>query len=257
MDNLGVLPAGSLGVGLANTDAEVQAVQSLRYQVFYEEMGATPTAEMALRGQDFDVFDPVADHLLVVDYDLDPPHGRVVGCYRMLRREPMTRIGRFYSASEYDISPVLDFSGNIMELGRSCVAPTHRNRATMQMLWRGLAAYVRRHDVSLLFGCASLYGTDPTVLAPQLSYLYHRHLAPGELRVRALPELHQPMDLLPPEDLDSRSVLVSLPPLIKGYLNVGGFFGDGAVIDRQFNTTDVFVIVALDRLEKKYRRHFF
>lgn len=256
MNILGDLRSGSLDVVLARTDEEVQAALSLRYRVFYEEMGAKPSPEMAARRQDFDAFDPVADHLLVIDHDLGTGPAGVVGCYRLLRKQAMERVGRFYSADEYDLTPILSYDGNVMELGRSCVDSSHRNRPTMQMLWRGITAYVNHYDIALMFGCASLPGTDLDSLAPQLSYLYQYHLAPECLRVQARPERFLKMDLLPRHDLNERRIVASLPPLVKGYLRLGGFFGDGAVVDQQFNTTDVFVIVKTDLIGEKYIKHY-
>lgn len=256
MGSLGDLWAGDLEVTLAESTADVDAALSLRFRVFYEEMGARPSPEMAGRRQDFDAFDPVADHLLVLDHSRSDRMDRVVGCYRLMRRDHAEKAGRFYTADEFDIAPILSAGRNVMELGRSCVDASHRNRATMQLLWRGIAAYVYRYDIDLMFGCASLPGTDPDVLAPQLSYLHHFHLAPEEMRPRALPDRYSPMNLMPPDRIDARRVMGALPPLVKGYMRLGGFFGDGAVVDHQFNTTDVCVIVKTDLVGEKYHRHY-
>jgi len=146
--------------------------------------------------------------------------------------------------------------GALMELGRSCVHADYRDRATMQLLWRGVAEYVNAHDIKLMFGCASLPGTDPDALAVQLSYLYHHHMAPEALRASALPERFTEMCRLPKDKIEPRRALASLPPLLKGYLRVGGFVGDGAVIDYQFNTTDVCIIVKTDLIAGRYTRHY-
>jgi putative hemolysin len=180
----------------------------------------------------------------------------VVGTYRLIQREASERIGRFYSADEYNITPILAFRGRMMELGRSCVDAAYRTRSVMQLLWRGIAAYVFKHQIDLMFGCASLPGTDPDALATELTYLYHNHLAPPALRPRALPERYVEMRRVDPETLDVRRAVMLLPPLIKGYLRLGGFVGDGAVIDRQFNTTDVAVVVKTDLVTDKYYRHY-
>jgi putative hemolysin len=252
----GELRGGNLGVRIAATDAEVDAVQALRFRVFYDEMGAVPCAEAARTQRDRDEFDAVADHLLVVDHAIGAGPEGVVGTYRLIRQPAAARIGRFYSADEYDIAPVIAFPGNVMELGRSCVAADYRGRAAMQLLWRGIAAYVFLHRIDLMFGCASLPGTDPDAIAVELTYLYHNHLAPPALRPRALPERYVDMRRVDPAKLDRRRVLAALPPLIKGYLRLGGFVGDGAVIDRQFNTTDVAVVVKTDLVTDKYYRHY-
>ncbi len=250
------LRAGNLGVRIATTAAEMDAVQALRFRVFYQEMGARPDATTAATRRDRDAFDTVANHLLVVDHAIGAGAEGVVGTYRLIQREAAAKLGRFYSAGEYDITPIMNFPGRILELGRSCVDAAYRNRAVMQLLWRGIAAYVFHYQIDLMFGCASLQGTDPEALAADLTYLHHNHLAPPALRPRALPHRYVEMRRMPADRLDNRRVLAQLPPLIKGYLRLGGFVGEGAVIDEQFNTTDVAVVVKTDLVTDKYYRHY-
>jgi L-ornithine Nalpha-acyltransferase len=250
------LRGGNLGVRIANSAAEIDAVQALRYRVFYQEMGAEADEATAASLRDRDAFDAVADHLLVVDHAIgDGPEG-VVGTYRLIQREAAAQLGRFYSADEYDITPIMNFPGRILELGRSCVDSAYRSRVAMQLLWRGIAAYVFHYQIDLMFGCASLHGTDLDALAADLTYLYHNHLAPPAVRPRALPDRYVEMRRMPHSQIDPKRVQAQLPPLIKGYLRLGGFIGDGAVIDRQFNTTDVAVVVKTDLVTDKYYRHY-
>ena len=253
---IGELRAGNLGVRLARTPAEIDKVQALRFRVFYQEMGASPDPQTAATRRDRDAFDGVADHLLVVDHAIGSGPEGIVGTYRMIQRDGAARLGRFYSADEYDIARVVNFPGRVLELGRSCVDGAYRGRAAMQLLWRGIAAYVFYHQIDLMFGCASLPGTDPDALAVELTYLYQNHLAPPALRPRALPHRYIDMRRMDPDAIDPRRALGQLPPLIKGYLRLGGFVGDGAVIDPQFNTTDVAVVVKTDLVTDKYYRHY-
>lgn len=250
------IEAGELIARLAETEADIDAAQALRYRVFYDEMGAVPSAENLARQRDFDEFDSVCDHLLVISKERPDLPGGVVGTYRLLRRSVAESHDGFYTTGEYEISPLLTVDGEILELGRSCVDIDHRGRSTMQLLWQAIAAYVHIHDIRLMFGCASMPGADPEELSEALSYLYHCHLAPEAFRPRALPSRHVDMNMLPREALDERKALKALPPLIKGYLRVGGFVGDGAVVDPQFNTTDVSVIVKTDLITEKYTRHY-
>ena len=244
------ISADGIEVRLAASRAEVAAAQRIRYRVFYEEMGAKPTAAMQALEMDYDVYDEVCDHLLVL------AEGEVVGTYRLIRRHAAKAIGRFYSAGEFDLSAFIDTPGEILELGRSCVDARWRHRGTLQMLWQGLAAYMVENRIQVLFGCGSLPGTHPETLAPQLAYLRDNHLAPPELCARALP--HQ--DRIDFADItaawDARRVLASLPPLLKGYLRLGGMIGDGAVIDHQFNTTDVLVVVNTADIAGRYVKRF-
>jgi putative hemolysin len=246
--------SGPLQVRLAETTADIEAAQALRYRIFYERLGARPLPEMAWRRRDVDQFDTDCDHLLVLD------HGRgtnsVVGTYRLIRRDMAARLGGFYSAKEFDISPVVLHPGEILELGRSCVDPAYRNRSAMQLLWSGIAAYVFHYDVVLMFGCASLPGTNADALSMPLSYLHRYHLAPPALRPRALADRYVEMCRLRPCAIDASRGMAALPPLIKGYLRLGGFVGDGAVVDEQFNTIDVCIVVKTDLVTEKYSRHY-
>jgi putative hemolysin len=211
---------------------------------------------MAARRRDFDAFDTVCDHLLVLDRRRgDGPEG-IVGTYRLIRRSAAAKMGRFYSSAEYDIQPMIDYPGEVLELGRSCIEKDARNTATMQMLWRGIALYAYHYNIQVMFGCASMPGTDPSQHSQALSYLYHHHLAPPEIRVRALASRYVKMDVLEPGSYDTRKAMARVPPLIKGYLRLGGFVGDGAVIDSQFNTTDVFITVKTELVTEKYIRHY-
>lgn len=253
----------ALEVRLAESADEIDAAQALRFRVFYDEMNARPTPEMLARKRDFDPFDEVADHLLVINHDSADANDAVVGTYRLVRREAARRIGRFYTEDEYDISRLMAYDGEILELGRSCIAGAHRNRRTMSLLWKGLGAYIWHHDIALMFGCASLPGTDPQALAEPLAFLYHNHLAPPALRTRAVAERYVDMNMIPAAAVTTRqavsflpSDITKLPPLIKGYLRVGAFVGDGAVIDHQFNTTDVCVIVKTDLMSAQYYKQF-
>lgn len=248
--------AGDLEVRLSEDAAEVAAAQSLRYRIFYEELAAKPTPEMARERRDFDDFDRCADHLLVIDHARGHGAAGVVGTYRLIRREAAAEMGSFYTAHEYDIGPILDYPGEILELGRSCVGPDHRTGQVMQLLWRGIATYVFERDIKLMFGCASLRGVDLSDLALPLSYLYHHHLAPPALRPTALADRRSDMDRIPPQQIDVKRAVAALPPLIKGYLRLGGNVGDGAVIDYQFHTTDVCVVVKTDLVTDKYYRHY-
>ncbi len=254
--SMGELRSGNLGVRVATTPGELDAVQALRYRIFYDELGATPNAAAAASRRDRDEFDAVADHLMVVDHAIGPGPEGVVATYRMIREPAAASLGGFYSADEYDISAVTGFPGHVLELGRSCVDAAYRGRSAMQLLWRGLAAYVFLNRIDLMFGCASLSGTDPDAVATELSYLYHNHLAPVELRPRALAARYVDMRRVDPAMLDGRRALALLPPLIKGYLRLGGFVGDGAVIDHQFNTIDIAIVVKTDQVTEKYYRHY-
>ncbi|RMD86593.1 MAG: GNAT family N-acetyltransferase [Alphaproteobacteria bacterium] len=255
--------AGALEVRCARDAAEMEAAQRLRYRIFYEEMAARPTPAMRRQRRDMDAYDPLCDHLLVLDH-ARPADERVVGTYRLLREEVALRHSGFYSSQEYDLSPLMSdgfrsrmrHQGQLLELGRSCVHRDYRTNTTISLLWKGIASYLYEHNIAYLFGCASLPGTDPEPLRLPLAYLYHHHLCPPEFRVRAVPGRHVPMDRLPATAVDVRAARRALPPLIKGYLRLGCFIGDGAVVDHQFGTTDVFILLPVERVTRRYSERF-
>ncbi len=259
---------GTLEVRLARTRSDVRRAQRLRYQVFYEEMSARPSLKAKMRRRDEDHYDAICDHLLVVDTAAGPipkrrwptrPKPRVVGTYRVLRQEIAQRAQGFYSQSEYDIAPLIAAHSpkyKFMELGRSCVLKPYRNKRSVELLWHGLWTYIREHKMDVMIGCASFEGTDPDAHAAALSFLHHERLAPPEWRARAHSNLYVPMDRLPRDKIDAKAALKAIPPLIKGYLRLGAWVGDGAVIDRQFGTVDVLVIMPVERIDPRYFEHF-
>ena len=251
-DFMSGITVGSLAVRLAQGATDIDAAQSLRYRVFYEEMSARPSDEMAVERRDFDRFDEYCDHLLVIDQNRPAGSEQVVGTYRLLRRSVADSHGGFYTPGEYNIDRILEHRGEILELGRSCVEAPYRNRASMTLLWRGVAAYVMHYEVPLMFGCASLEGIDPAEHAVTLSYLYHFHLAPLEMRPVAQPEHFVKMNRVGEEEINKRAAIRAVPPLIKGYLRLNGFVGDGAVIDPQWNSVDVSIVVKTDLVTRKY-----
>lgn len=258
------LEAVSYEVRLARDSRDLKAAQRLRYRVFVEELGGDgPLVDHGAR-LEADEFDAVYDHLILVDPVLEAA-GRVegsaagdgldyvVGAYRLLPSDRAEKVGRYYCDSEYDLTPLRASGRKLLELGRSCVARNMRGGAAMLMLWNGLAEYVLRNDVGILFGVASFHGTDVEALKAPLAWLHHHHLAPEGLRPRALPGHFQPMDLVPEAELDRRLALAQMPNLIKAYLRLGGFVGEGAFIDHAFNTTDVLLLMDTRAMSEKHR----
>ena len=265
-DPFGLGPAlgwcGTLEVRLATTAREIRKAQRLRYKVFYEEGAAQPDRTAALIRRDICAFDRVCDHLIVVDHAARSKLGRikpkVVGTYRLLRQEVAQANFGFYSAGEFDIAPMLALhpGKKFLELGRSCVAQAYRGKRTLELLWRGLWAYVQHHRVDVMIGCASLPGTNPLALALPLSFLHAHARAEGDWAVEGLPGRAMPSGILSAAALNPRQALACLPPLVKGYLRVGAKFSASAVVDRQFGTTDLFVIMPVAEISERYIAHF-
>ncbi|MEW2913669.1 GNAT family N-acyltransferase [Leisingera sp. JC11] len=235
-------------VKIAETEHELRAAQALRYDVFVRELGGGGELIDHEAGLECDRFDPFFDHMLVTD----EVKGMVVGVYRLLRDDQAAKAGQFYSEDEYDLSVLKTSGRRLLELGRSCLHADYRGGMAMFHLWSGLADYVERHGIEVLFGVASFHGTDPLELANPLAMLHHNHLAPPDLRVRS--KTFQSMDLVGADDLDRKRAMVETPALIKAYLRLGGFVGEGAYIDHAFNTTDVCLILDTARMNERQRK---
>src|SRR6266567_6848046 len=252
---------GELEVRLARNKGDIRRVQKLRYKVFYEHGHAVADTVMSFARRDKDSFDNICDHLMAVDHSARPSiTGRlpVIGTYRLLRQNIAERHGGFYSANEFDISGLLKRHAGLrfLELGRSCVLPTHRSKRTIELLWHGVWSYVREHRIDVMIGCASFDGIDTEHLARPLSFLHHFARAPESWRAAAHSLRQVEMNRLAKSEIDIRAAWLELPPLIKGYLRVGAFVGDGAVIDPQFGTTDVLIVLPVKAINARYISHF-
>lgn len=247
----------SLELRLACTDRDLRAAQRLRYKVFVTELGGDGPLVDHQAQLERDEFDPIFDHLILIDplRDADALED-VVGVYRLLPGDRVAATGRFYSESEYDLTALKTSGRRLLELGRSCVHVDYRGSTAMFHLWNGLAEYVAERDIEVLFGVASFHGTDAAALAQPLAYLHHHHLAPEALRVRARPDHFQAMDVLPVEKIDRTRAMAGTPALIKAYLRLGGFVGEGAWIDYAFNTTDVCLVMDTDQMSAKHREFY-
>lgn len=252
---------GQFEIRLATTKQEIRKAQRLRFQVFFEEGGAAPQQGPALVRRDICPFDRVCDHLLVIDREARNHFGRakpkIVGVYRLLRGDVAQRSIGFYSQREFDIAPLLARHADkrFLELGRSCVHPKYRSKRVIELLWRGLWIYAKHHRIDVLIGCASLPGVNPLALALPLSFLHYQASAAEEWSVRPLSDRIE-MAMLDKTAVDPRKGIAALPPLLKAYLRIGARFSDGAVIDAQFGTIDVFTIMPLADIEERYISYY-
>ncbi|HHB81752.1 MAG TPA: GNAT family N-acetyltransferase [Aliiroseovarius sp.] len=239
---------------LARSDEDLSRAQRLRYEVFVQELhGDGPLVDHSAR-LECDEYDPFYDHLLLIDRAREG--APVVGVYRLMRDDQAAACGRFYSEGEYDLTRLKQSGRKLLELGRSCVHCDYRGGTGMRRLWNGLAEYVLEHDIEILFGVASFHGTDVEALKLPLAYLHHFHRAPADLRTQVLADARQPMDLLAADAIDQKAALKAVPPLIKAYLRLGGFVGDGAFIDHKFNTTDVCLIMDTEAMSQRHKEKY-
>ena len=256
---LGVI--GPLEVRLTHDKRDVRRLQKLRYHVFYRHGQAIPDIITRLTRRDRDSFDGICDHLMVVDHSARlltigrPP---VVGTYRLLRQDMAEKHGGFSSEVEFDISGLLKRHAGLqfLELGRSCVLPPYRTKRTIQLLWHGVWSYVHERHIDVMIGCASFGGTDTARLARPLSFLHHFARAPEPWLAAANSSRRVEINRMAKDEIDIKTAWHELPPLIKGYLRVGAFVGDGAVIDWQFGTTDVLIIMPVSAISDRYISYF-
>lgn len=237
-------------VALARNAGEIRDAQRLRYQVFFEEMGATSSRQIsgANIGLDVDEYDADCEHLLV----RDDATGQVVGCYRIMRPETARRRGGFYSDSEFDLSSLNHLRAHTAEVGRACIHPDFRAGSVIMLLWSGLAQFMLENRYDYLIGCASVnladgHGNAIAVYREMLS----TNLAPDEYRV--FPREPYPVDRF---SAIEPMLAARVPPLLKGYARLGAWICGAPAWDADFNTADLFVLLPIARLPISYTKHF-
>lgn len=236
---------GALEVRLAHSDAEIRDAQRLRSQIFFADV-----AEL-----DADAYDENCDHLIVIDLERS---GAIVGTYRLLRQDRALAGAGFYSEGEFEVTQLVSRHPGLrfLELGRSCVLPEYRTRRTIELLWQGIHAYLGLHGIDVMVGCASFPGVMPALHTQSLAYLSNHCTATGEWSVRAVKHRYHTMEMLPAEAIDCRAALSGLPPLIKAYLRVGAKVGNGCVVDPEFNTVDVFIVMPVKQIAQRYLNYY-
>ena len=257
-ENIGLgdlcIKSGNLEVRLANNNLEIDAAQALRYKVFFEEMDAVPSKNQKKLKRDIDIYDHYFDHILVVDKSIVGKfQNKVVGTYRLNRG---IKKNLFYTSGEFNIKKLIDYNGNILELGRSCVHLNYRNGKTMQLLWNFIAQYVIKYNIKIMFGCASFPGINPSKFKNTLNYLHDKYLAPNEIRPVAIESRAVKLDKKNIKNISFKDFLNSIPPLIKGYIRLGAFIGDGVVVDYEFNTLDVCIVLPTKKVASRYMDHY-
>jgi len=211
---------------------DLEAAQRLRHKAFFEERGAMPRPD----GLDADVFDAKCQHILVEERKT----GRLVATMRLLPLGSGAEIGRSYSAQYYELNGLSDYKKPMVEVGRFCVAPDVTDPNVLRAAWGALAGLVETQGIEMLFGCSSFQGTDAQAYTDAFAMLKERHIAPK----RWLPRIKAPNVFRFAQRLrrkpDHRRALLTMPPLLRSYLSMGGWVSDHAVVDRDLNTLHVF-----------------
>lgn len=246
-----------LTLRLARDETDLTAAKRLRYEVFVKEFGASGEGVDHVSRLESDRYDSLVDHLLLVDRRRDATrHEHVVGSYRLLRSEVAQQNCGYYSSGEFDLSTLINSGRSLVELGRSCVHRDYRGGPAIYRLWRGLACYVLDNDIEIMFGVASFHGTDVDRLGQALTMLHRNHLAPPDMRVKAWPKHYVSMDRVGETQAPYTEAMAAVPPLIKAYLRLGGFVGDGAFVDHEFNTVDVCLVMDTFRMSERHRNYY-
>ncbi|WP_286885907.1 GNAT family N-acetyltransferase [Aneurinibacillus sp. UBA3580] len=241
----------SLVVKLAKRSDEIEKALQLRYRVFVEEAGNF--FMMNESGMEQDRYDACCDHLIVTDLETD----KVVGTYRLLPGDRTTETAGFYSETEFDLAGLQEYRMFTLELGRSCTAPEYRNGRVIQMLWEGIAEYIKQRDVRYLIGCASLHATD----IQSRNEIYTMLIKTGMItnRFGISPLITHRIDSLQTLDFEfsQKDMVRRLPSLMKGYYWLGAEIGGEPAFDPIFHTTDFLTILDPRKISKRYKRHFF
>ena len=249
---------GDFVIKLANKKSELKKAQALRYSVFYKEKKAKPTFSKKMMRLDYDKTDKFADHLIVIDKKRKGIKNKIVGTYRLIRGDVALSFGGFYTSSEFDLTNILNSYQHkqILELGRSCVHKDYRNGTTMNFLWKAIAEYIKLYDIKVLLGCASFPGTDIQEFSTELSYLRSNFSLPEKISVKSLDNINYPLYNKNNINESDLRIFAKLPPLIKGYLRVGGRVSDSFFVDYDFNTIDLCVVVQTNKIDGKYKKKF-
>ena len=242
-------------VRLARSKEEIEAAQSLRYEVFIQEFGAKTSSRNHDNLRDEDKFDRNCDHLLLIDQNLDPsgPNYTVVGTVRLIEAHIAMQNEGFYTSEEFNLSKILQMKKKCLEIGRACIKKKYRGSVALHLLWSGLAEYVVSRNITIMFGVASFHGTDVSKFSSALSYLNYNFSVPRELEFTVNPQSSCEMNIIPKEKLSVRNAMFEMPSLIRAYLRLGAKVGHGAFIDSIFNTIDIGIFIDTDFMNNRYK----
>lgn len=240
-------------VKLADSKNEIKSAQKLRYQVFFSERNKKKIFNIDNFRKDSDKYDNYCDHIVVIHKKSKFSRNKIVGTYRLLKQSVAENKSGFYSSEEYDLTKLLNSNKyfNMLELSRSCISKDFRNKNVLQLMWKEIYKYIENNKVDAMFGTASFLDTNLYNLSNQLIYLNNSHKMPNEIMVNALDKCRAKIDYSRNIKMNLKLVK-SLPTLIKGYLKLNAYIGDGAVVDHKFKTTDIFVFLPVNDINYQY-----
>ena len=240
-------------VKLAESRNEIKLAQKLRYKVFFSERIHSPILNIGNFRRDSDKFDNYADHIIVKFRKSKFSKAKVIGTYRLLKQSVADKKSGFYSCDEFNLDNLLNSKiyKNMLELSRSCISQKFRNKNVLKLMWNEIYRYINENNIDALFGTASFLDTNINKIEDQLIYLNNNYKMSENIKVNALTNYKVKVDY--EKKIDINLKLVSrLPTLIKAYLKFNATIGEGAVIDKKFKTTDVFVFLPIEEINKDY-----
>ena len=240
-------------VKLADSKNEIKSAQKLRYQVFFSERNKKKIFNIDNFRKDSDKYDNYCDHIVVIHKKSKFSKNKIVGTYRLLKQSVAENKSGFYSSEEYNLTKLLNSNKyiNMLELSRSCISKDFRNKNVLQLMWKEIYKYIENNKVDAMFGTASFLDTNLYKLSNQLIYLNNSHKMPNDIMVNALDKCRAKIDYSRNIKMNLKLVK-SLPTLIKGYLKLNAYIGDGAVVDHKFKTTDIFVFLPVNDINYQY-----
>lgn len=253
LEGMNVPPATSAGrytVRFAQTVAEVEAAQALRYRVFYKEKEGKPNDTMVEHQRDMDQWDEAGFHIIVLDTKANQQPA-IVGTLRLFYSECLLPEQNFYTAETFDLSRLLNHYGKALELSRFCIDSSGRGGAILMLIWKYAMSFIQDNQIPVMLGCASFAGTDAQQHLPILNYLYEHHLAPEQLRPVPVVEDYLDLNALYEPNPSWEEAQKSVPTLLRGYLKLGAKISDAAIVDPAFNTVYVSIYVETEHMLKE------
>lgn len=234
---------GNIRIKLAETKAEYDALYRLRY---FDLLLDYNDDNKNVNEVDRDIYDDICDHIIAIDINTS----EVVGTYRVIKKSHLKDSLPFLTETEYDLTPLKKYE--LLELGRAVVKKEYRDGTVIGLLWSGIIKYAVEEQIEYMVGTASFHGLDYKPYEDVLGYLYNNHLSPTNIRCEVNKNSYVDMSSLKYQEKNK----LNIPPLIKGYLRLGATIGDGAYIDKDFNSIDVLIVLKISDINSRYLKRY-
>ena len=236
---------GSYQIKTAETEEELEQVLRLRAEVFFEEKGFSGGKSFGL---DFDKYDLKGDHILLKDLK----SGRTIATYRMISN---LFSDQFYSESEFDMTSLLAEDCCKLELGRACIDKDFRNGVSLNLIWKGIGAYIMNIGASYVFGCTSIYSTNRMVAEKLSAHFFNESFVEEEFSISATKKYQFKLKDYQPIPVDL-NVEDYVPALMSSYLKAGAKVVASPALDRKFGCIDYLTVLKVAEMNEKYKKRY-